>query len=251
MGHPGAPDHDHHRSIWFAHNKVLGIDFWGDRLPPKVRQLDWLAYVDADDEAIAAMKLGWFDGHDPSPLMEQELVAAVRPGPSNGETILELQTSFKPNAATLELAQTNFGFLAVRVAKNLSARFGGGRLTGADGKSGEPALFGVANPWMDYSGPVPTGGEEGIAFLDHPSNVSYPSKWHVRDDGWMGASVCRDRAIVLERDKPLTLRYLLYAHAEAAPLDRIETLAAQFHKSPGFQVVKGKNGYAFTAGRKP
>src|SRR5258708_3471417 len=30
MGHPGAPDHDHHRSIWFAHAKVLGIDFWSD-----------------------------------------------------------------------------------------------------------------------------------------------------------------------------------------------------------------------------
>ena len=25
MGHPGAPNHDHHQSIWFAHDKVLGI----------------------------------------------------------------------------------------------------------------------------------------------------------------------------------------------------------------------------------
>ena len=30
MGHPGAPDHDHHQSTWFAHNKVLGIYFWGN-----------------------------------------------------------------------------------------------------------------------------------------------------------------------------------------------------------------------------
>ncbi len=30
MGHPGAPDHDHHQSIWFAHQKVMGIDFWGN-----------------------------------------------------------------------------------------------------------------------------------------------------------------------------------------------------------------------------
>ena len=33
MGHPGAPNHDHHRSIWFAHHKVLGIDFWSDQTP--------------------------------------------------------------------------------------------------------------------------------------------------------------------------------------------------------------------------
>ncbi|HVJ79832.1 MAG TPA: DUF6807 family protein, partial [Planctomycetia bacterium] len=171
--------------------------------------------------------------------------------PREGETILELQTSFKPKAATLELAQTNFGFLAVRVAKSLSARFGGGRLTGADGKVGEPALFGNSNPWMDYSGPVPSGGEEGIAFLDHPSNVGFPSKWHVRDDGWMGPSVCRDRAVILEREKPLELRYLIYAHAGAAPRANIEATAAEFAKAPGFEVVKGKDGrYAFTAGRK-
>ena len=30
MGHPGAYDHDHHRSDWFAHNKVMGVDFWAD-----------------------------------------------------------------------------------------------------------------------------------------------------------------------------------------------------------------------------
>ena len=28
MGHPGAPNHDHHRSIWFAHAVAGGEDFW-------------------------------------------------------------------------------------------------------------------------------------------------------------------------------------------------------------------------------
>ncbi|MCH7687320.1 MAG: PmoA family protein, partial [Planctomycetes bacterium] len=31
MGHPGAPNHDHHRPIWFAHARVLGIDFWSEQ----------------------------------------------------------------------------------------------------------------------------------------------------------------------------------------------------------------------------
>ncbi len=43
MGHPGAPNHDHHRSIWFAHNKLLGIDFWSDRTRQResVRRVGW------------------------------------------------------------------------------------------------------------------------------------------------------------------------------------------------------------------
>src|SRR5947209_7911504 len=161
MGHPGAPDHDHHRSIWFAHAKVLGIDFWIEQVESRIRQKGWLQYQDSDAEAVMAVLLGWFDGHDPKELLEQELIAGLRPG-TDGETFLELQATFRPTAESLEFGQTNFGFLAVRVAKNLSVHFGGGEITSSEKLKGEPALFGKAARWVDYSGPVPKGGIEGI-----------------------------------------------------------------------------------------
>ena len=71
MGHPGDPSHDHHRSIWFAHEKVLGINFWGDQTTARIRQKNWLCYKDGADEAIMAARLGWFDGHDPKELLDQ------------------------------------------------------------------------------------------------------------------------------------------------------------------------------------
>src|SRR5918993_1393514 len=80
----------------------------------------------------------WFARHDPKALLDQELVVAVRPGP-DGETFVELQATFRPTAETLEFGKTNFGFLAVRVAKHLSAHFGGGTIAnsaGADGEAG-------------------------------------------------------------------------------------------------------------------
>src|SRR5262245_60666215 len=169
MGHPGAPDHDHHRSIWFAHAKVLGIDFWSDRTAARVRQKQWLAYQDGDDEATMAVLLGWYDAHDPKELLEQELVCGVRPGP-DGETFVELQATFRPVAESLEFGQTNFGVLAVRVAKNLSAHFGGGVITNSEGAQGEPAIFAKPAQWMDYSGPVAKGGTEGITYFDHAEN---------------------------------------------------------------------------------
>src|SRR5919198_1910869 len=100
MGHPGAPDHDHHRSVWFAHEKVQGVDFWSDRGPARVRQKTWLCYQDGDADCAMAVRLGWFDGHDPKELLEQELVAQVRPG-AGGETVVELQSTFKPWADSL------------------------------------------------------------------------------------------------------------------------------------------------------
>lgn len=247
MGHPGAANHDHHRSVWFAHNKVLGIDFWSDRTEARIRQKHWLAYEDGDKEAVMGVLLGWYDGHEPRELLEQQLIAAVRPGP-NGETWLELQSTFRPQAESIEFGKTNFGFLAVRVAKHLSEYFGAGRLTNSDGKTGEPAIFGRRAKWMDYSGPVPDAANnankksgqqfEGITYFDHPSNPGFPSHWHVREDGWMGASVCMHEPVSTTKQKPLVLRYLLHAHGGQIDPDRANQIAADFAKSTGYEVVR-------------
>jgi hypothetical protein len=238
MGHPGAPDHDHHRSVWFAHAKVLGIDFWSDRTPARVRQQSWLAYQDGDEAAMAVL-LGWYDGHDPKELLEQELIAAVRPGPE-GETFVELQATFRPAAESLEFGKTNFGFLAVRVAKDISAHFGGGRIVNSEGATGEPAVFGKPARWVDYSGPVPKGGGEGITYVDHPSNPGHPGSWHVREDGWMGAAVCLNGPVTTSRKQPLTLRYLLHAHRGGADAARAEKVAKEFAAAPRYEVAAAK-----------
>ena len=72
IGHPGAPDHDHHRSVWFAHAKLLGMDFWSDQGDTFIRQQQWLAYEEGDEQTAMAVKLGWFDGHNPQPLLDHE-----------------------------------------------------------------------------------------------------------------------------------------------------------------------------------
>lgn len=245
MGHPGAENHDHHRSVWFAHHKLLGIDFWSENTLAIIRQRFWYVYHDADDECGMAVELGWYDGHDPQPLVLQELVIFLRPL-EGGEYTLDLQSTFRPLAEQIEFQQTNFGFLAVRVAKSLSAHFGGGRLTGASGEQGEPALFGKSNVWMDYSGPVAkqngdgtrTVVTEGITYFDHPANPHFPAKWHVRDDGWMGVSACRDAPLVATRENPLILRYLLHVHQGELNSHRADGIAADWATWPGYRVVK-------------
>jgi hypothetical protein len=254
MGHPGAPDHDHHRSIWFAHEKVLGIDFWSDRTAARVRQKQWLAYQDGDDEAIMAVTLGWYDGHDPKELLTQELIASVRPL-NNGESLVELQSTSTPLAESLELSQNNFGFLAVRVAKSISKFFGGGELRSSDGAVGEPAIFGKPALWVDYSGPVQVSESspgrkagveasiEGITYFDHAKNPGYPARWHVREDGWMGASFNRASSYEIRRDKPLVLRYLLHAHAGAVDPKTANDIGKNFNELRAFKVKRQTGGH--------
>ncbi len=251
MGHPGAQNHDHHRSVWFAHNKVNGVDFWADPRPNgkfgRIRQKLWLAYADGDNEAIMATLAGW---HDPEgvEIMEQETVAALIPLPNN-EHLLELQLTLRPpnKVASTQLEKTNFGFLAVRVAKSISAHFGGGQLHNSEGLVGEPAIFGKTARWMDYSGPITvgTGNErrivtEGVTFFDHPGNPRHPTKWHVREDGWMGASFCMDDGFTITHDKPLKLRYLLHAHSGGHDKAKAAKVFSAFSKRPGFETFKSR-----------
>ena len=239
MGHPGAANHDHHRSVWFGHHQVLGLDFWSGHTMAIVRQSSWLVYEDGDEEAVMAVRLGWHDGHDPAPLMEQDLIATVRPGESS-DWYLELQAVFRPKSATLELGQTNFGMLAVRVAKSISAHFGGGQICDSEGRVDEPAIFGQRARWMDYSGPEATVASRvaGITYFDHPSNPDHPAAWHVREDGWMGASICRTQPVVLTTSTPLSLRYLLHVHAGAHDRNRAEKIFAGFDQSRPVEIVR-------------
>jgi hypothetical protein len=239
MGHPDAPDHDHHRSFWWGHQNVAGVNFWEERGgAQQIRQEAWVHYQDGADEAGMVVRLGWFDPHRVR-LVEQQLIAVYRPLP-NGEGWLELQTSFTPAMEKLPLGRTNFGFLGLRVAAGLSARYGGGRLTGGEGGTGEKALFGRAARWMDYSGPIVGDTWEGITWFDHPSNSRHPTAWHVRDDGWMSAAFCLREAYTLERTRPLQLRYGFHIHARALDAKVAEGHRRTFADSPAWEMVKAE-----------
>jgi len=249
MGHPGAPNHDHHRSVWFAHQKVAGVDFWADPRPDgqfgRIRQKHWLAYADGDKEAIMATVAGWL-APDGSEIMEQETVAALIPRPDN-EHLLELHLTLRPpkKSPSVQLEKTNFGFLAVRVAKSLSAHFGYGQLRDSEGRVGEPEIFGNPARWMDYSGPIAVGTgpnrrvvTEGVTFFDHPANPRHPTKWHVREDGWMGASFCMDDGFQISAENPLHLRYLLHAHSGGYDNLKAREIFTGFSNRLGFETVK-------------
>lgn len=249
MGHPGAENHDHHRSVWFAYHKVDGHNFWADGTGTQIRQKHWYAFSESNEEAVLSVLLGWFDA-DGNELLEQDVVAAVRPL-ADHEFELEIQTTLRPAGGRDQVAlqQTNFGLLAVRVAASVSAAFGGGNLTNSEGAVGEKQIFGKQAKWMDYSGPVAAGTgtdrhlvTEGVTFFDHPDNPRYPSFWHVRQDGWMGASFGMQEDFVITPDKPLTLRYLLYSHHGPPDNARAKAVQTDFHARPGFRIRTRKPG---------
>lgn len=249
MGHPAAPDHDHHNSLWFAHHSVAGVSFWARKtVPPQVRQEAWVHYQDGDDEAGMAVELGWFDAHKVR-LMKQDLIAVYRPLPGD-EGWLELQTRFTPALDELPLQKTNFGLMGLRVAASISAQYGGGRLRNSAGDVGEKAVFANPAAWMDYSGPVVGTAWEGVTWFDHPSNPGAPTSWHVRDDGWMSPAFTLREAHTLKKTSPLVLRYGLHLHAKDVDPDAAAERHKAFAASRPWEVVAAKRPWRVSLRRK-
>ena len=249
MGHPGAPNHDHHRSIWIGHHRVAGNDFWSDTNDTSIRQKMWNCYLDGD-EAIMAATCSWVNNEQVE-VAEQQIVAALIPM-ENQEHGLEIQLRIQPppGNTSLVIDKTNFGFLAIRVAKSISAVFGGGTISNSEGLESEKNVFGKRAKWVDYSGPIASGRDqnrklvtEGITCFDHPSNPRYPTHWHVRDDGWMGASFCMQQGIIVDIKKPLVLRYLLHAHSGSYSQSKAEDVHENFSRSHGFVLSKSSRAH--------
>jgi hypothetical protein len=246
MGHPGAPNHDHHQSVWFAHADIDGTDFWSNQQPGRIEQTAWQCYEDGDSLAAMAVQLAW-KRPGGAPLLNHALVALLRPLPAK-EYLLELQSTLTPAGdAPLTIRRSNFGMLAVRVAKSLSVHFGGGKLTSSEGAATEEEGFGQFARWWDYSGPIANGQEEegsprwnGITYFDHPANPHYPAHWHVREDGWMGASLTRNQEQTLSHDSPVRVRYLLHIHDGAYDPAKAEAIAINFAEWPFYHAVKSR-----------
>jgi hypothetical protein len=231
MGHPHDPNgHSHHNSVWVSHNDVDGVDFWGDQAPKdktvgRIVQKRVLEFFDGDEEARIGVANAWIDSSGATLLDEERRMRFVPLADRQWLLILDLQLTAIGRSRTL--GKTPFGLVGVRMAKTIGVKDGGGRIRNSAGGVNEAEVFWKPARWVDYSGRMTGESTEGITLMDHPRNPGHPNHFHVRDDGWMGASTTFGAAKTLEPGQPLKLRYGLLVHA-GVPSG--EWLEAQFQE---------------------
>ena len=102
---------------------------------------------------------------------------------------------------------------------------------------------------MDYSGAMDDKNDEGVTWFDHPLNPRYPVSWHVRDDGWMSPAFCLRDEYLLEKTKPLELRYGLHIHAEKLNPENANKHFNSFAGSAKLVLEKTQGTYPFVIKR--
>lgn len=235
LTHPHDPaTHAHHLSLWIGHQNVGGANFWEHQRSPARIVHDRIAKIDDGDSASLTIHAKWLDG-DQKPLLLDERVWTLSPNYATlgangfGEYYLDLKLTLTPVAPTLTIGKSNFGLVAVRVAKMMGTLDGGGKIRNSEGKVDEKELMPHQRArWCDYSGRPAPGVVNGITLIDHPLNPNHPTYFHVRGDGWMGSSFSYENDVVIAKEKPLVLRYRFYVHGPALPGD-LDDVARNFH----------------------
>ncbi|MHC4084573.1 MAG: DUF6807 domain-containing protein [Planctomycetota bacterium] len=229
MGHPHDPEsHSHHNSVWISHHDVSGTDFWSDSGKGKIRHNRIIKFEDGDQASSIIAENQWLAGKDKVLLQETRRVTTVPLEDSEWLMIIDME--FKTDGAAVTLGKTPFGMIGVRMAKTIGVNDGGGTIRNSEGAVNEKDVFWKRARWVDYSGPIAIGKQEGITLFDHPDNPNFPTYFHVRNDGWMGASLTHDGPRTIQAGKPLHLRYGLYIRSDIKPKDTIEAKWKQFSK---------------------
>lgn len=185
-------DHPHHRSLWFTHGDVNGIDFWAEG-PTRGRIVH---------QAILRMQGGAESGElwtsnrwqsaEGRPVLSDDTRLRVWRSPSG--RMFDLDVTLTASEGTdVVFGDTKEGTLGVRLAESM-------RLKPNKHYAGQPtghilqntgvtdgATWGKRAAWTAYSGRV-QGRTMTMVIFDHPSNPRHPTWWHVRDYGLFAAN---------------------------------------------------------------
>jgi hypothetical protein len=213
MGHPRDPQsHSHHNSVWIAHESIGGTNFWGDSGTARIAHVRTLRMDDGDDAAFIETENAWRDKSGGTVLREFRRTR-IRLLPAD-EWLLEIDLQMDaPGNVPVEIGQTAFGFIGVRMAKTIGVNDGGGTIRNSEGGIDEAGCFRKPARWCDYAGPLTQQASGGATLMDHPQNLNHPAPFHVRNDGWMGVASTFPGPHVIQPGAPLRLRFCVYIHA--------------------------------------
>ena len=228
-------DHPHHRSLWFAHSDVNGVDFWNQDAAgsprPKGKILhDALLETTSGTAGVIRARSRWVAPDGRQFCIDE---TTIRFGATADARTIDFEITLRaPADAPVLLGDNKDGGLALRLAPWLNLPRGAGTtrkytagvghlVTSQGDRDG--AAWGKRADWADFHAEH-EGKIYGVAIFDHPQNLQHPTWWHARDYGLFAANPIGWHDFEAKTTKPnagnytipaggtLTLRYRVFLH---------------------------------------
>jgi len=211
-------DHPHHRGIsWMWTNVTVDgktYDLWtvGDI---KHRSLN--VRKSAGSRATLTLDNGWFTGN--RKVVDERVEISVHPE-ANGSRRLDFTLRFEASGSPVEIVGTpdqkkGFGGFCFRFAPRDGGRANTVIRTDQGVSKGDGVM--EVHPWAQIEG-VFKGKRGGARVEDDPGNPGYPNGWLMRYGfGFLNVSYPGLTPKILERGKPLVLRYRVTLYSGEVP----------------------------------
>jgi hypothetical protein len=211
-------DHIHHRSFWFTHGDVNGIDFWSEvEGHGNIIHQDFTTLKSGETGIIETTN----DWLGPDGKRHCQDTRKLTFGANRTAYWIDFDTTVTASDGPVKFGDTKEGSFGVRTAGSMkiTADLGGTVLNANGDKDGN--AWGKSAAWVDYVGPV-KDNTVGIAIMNHPSSFRFPTYWHVRTYGLFTANPFGlhhfkgnnniDGSYTLAKGETMTLRYRVYIH---------------------------------------
>jgi len=204
----GSMDHRHHVGIFFAVDRVNGTNFWNYyRNPggatPQIKHIKVLqtACVNGTGKLVTAAH--WIDKRGKFLLGEKRSMVFMA-GERKDEWTLDFSLDLTAQKEKVVFEDIEEGVFAIRVSDYLregeakggvrpgravpgESVSGTGRYFSSNGDETAKNVWGKRARWVALQG-VREGKVVGVAILNHPESINYPTYWHVRDYGLFSAN---------------------------------------------------------------
>ena len=200
----GSTDHVHHAGIFFAVDQVNGTNFWRNTtVPPQIKHIKITEMTSGAGKGKLSTIMHWIDGGGQVVLEEKRSMVFLA-GEHEDEYAIDFSMDLTAKVTKVLFEDIEEGMFALRVADCL--REGGpkvilrpGQLLPKESVSGTGMYFssnadetakniwGKRARWVALHG-VKNGKVVGLAILNHPASINYPTYWHVRSYGLFSAN---------------------------------------------------------------
>ena len=215
-------DHPWQHGIFTGLHQVNGHDFWTEkagrqrfvRLTDLVQEQDHVGWRSVSE---------WVTAEGEVLLEEAQTVTVSLPTSAAAYTI-DFDWTLQAGEKSVKIGRYDYGGVAVRMVFDAAHR-----ILNANGATNQAAA-GQRATWCDVSRPFDTT-TYGIALLDHPSNLGYPSSWRVDGQGLINPSRSLQGDWSVDAHQSRTFHYRAVVHQGAGDLARLSADAKTFAAS--------------------
>jgi len=184
---PGeAKDHPHHMGVYFTVD-VNDDHFWGNskQALPKIEHKEITEMTSGAGRGVLATVAQWIGKDGKIIFTENRRMTFI--AEKNDQYAVDFDITLTAADKTVTVGDTKEGMMAVRVAPWLKEQGGTGRYLSSEGQEAEKGVWGKRARWMRLQGQHDSK-THGVAILNHPESINYPTYWHARGYGCFTAN---------------------------------------------------------------